>query len=1157
MIRSITLVILSIFFISADFLENEPGIRFRRLTINDGLSLSSVYCIFQDSKGFIWFGTEDGLNRYDGKNFRIFRPDARDTNSISYRWIEHIYEDGSGILWFGSRGGLTRFDPKYEKFIQYSFNGDDKYGLSNDTITSIIHDQHQKYLWIGTLKGLNRIDLNTRELVSVENFKDDRTILSSRINFIIPDEKNNMWIGTNNGLFLFDFDTKEFTQFSPDGITLNDKKIVSLIFDNDHLWIGSDKGLFNYSSGENRVTPYTVTENGKAGNPIIPVQNLFLDGNHNLWILSESGLYKLNRETKEILSVIDAVDVTHSLSVNTGKPILEDIEGFLWYGTFGSGLFRIDPSTGDIYRYINSPVDHTSLSENSINCIFEDRSGVIWFGTFGAGVSIYYPQSHRFELIRHDPLDQNSISSNFIWSVIEDKEGNVWIGTNNRGLNKYSPQTGEFLFYDHQTNDPTSMSHSSVREIFQDSEGTIWVGTDGGGLSYLNQETGKFTHFQNDTNDLNTLSNNSVRVIIEDRNGDLWVGTRGGLNKYDRNTQTFERFLHSDDDSTSLSSNFIYSSIYEDKEGFLWIGTYGGGLNKMDPSEGTFQSYLTDPKDPLTISDNVVFSIYEDTTGIFWIGTNDGLNRFDPDREEFTRFGKNEGLPNEVIYGILPDQNNNIWLSTNLGISRFNLSDYGTKNFDMNDGLQSNEFNGGAYHKGESGTLYFAGVYGLNIINPVKILPVKNTSQLVITKLEVLGREVNVLIPEKLTQTFTDNLVFPDEAGNFFSPYNISYAEEIVLQYRYRFFSLEFAALNNPLPENLNYAYRMDDIEDEWIYSGERSYVSYANMKPGTYYFSVKSENPDGVWSDSETRLKIIITPPFWKTWWFIALEIIAALAFFVYLYSLLLKSRTNKILKIQNKNIQIANQKLAESEKNLMNLNATKDKFFSIVSHDLKNPFSSLLSITELLVQNYNSSDEAEKISGIQKIQESMKQIYNLLENLLTWSRSQSGRIQFEPVQFNLSTVLQENYNLHKTPAEKKGVHLSATIPENILVFGDREMINTVVRNLVGNAVKFTGKDKRVEISMKEEDHTITVMVNDQGVGISEEDLNKLFQIDVKFKSRGTSGEKGTGLGLILCKEFVEKNGGKMIVRSTLHEGSEFGFTIPRSQVTPKADHK
>lgn len=1147
MIRSITLVILSIFFISADFLENEPGIRFSRLTINDGLSLSSVYCIFQDSKGFIWFGTEDGLNRYDGKNFRIFRPDARDKNSISYRWIEHIYEDGSGILWFGSRGGLTRFDPKHEKFGQYRFNGEDKFGLSNDTITSIIHDPHQKYLWVGTLKGLNRIDLNTTERVSVENFIGDQTILSSRINFIIPDEKKNMWIGTNNGLFVFEFETEEFIPFSPDGITLNDKKIFSLIFDRDHLWIGTDKGLFSYSSGENRVTPYPDCENGQARNPIIPVQNLFQDKNHNLWILSETGLYKLNKETKKYLSVIDAVDVTHSLSVNIGKPILEDLEGFLWYGTFGSGLFRIDPSSGDIYRYINSPADQTSLSENSINCIFEDRSGVIWFGTFGAGVSIYYPQSHRFDLIKHDPLDQNSISSNFIWSVIEDRDENVWIGTNNRGLNKYSPYTGEFSFYDHIPNDPSSLSNSSVREIFQDSEGTIWVGTDGGGLSYLNQETGKFTHFRNDPNDLNSLSNNSVRVIMEDRNGNLWVGTRGGLNKYDRNTQIFERFLHSDDDSTSLSSNFIYSSIYEDNDGFLWIGTYGGGLNRMDPVNGIFKSYLTDPNDLESIADNVVFSIYEDTTGTFWIGTNNGLNQFDPGLGKFKRFGTKEGLPNEVIYSILPDQNNNIWMSTNFGISRFSLTDYRVKNFNLNDGLQSNEFNGGAYHKGKSGKLYFAGVYGLNIVNPEKLVPLENQSSVVITKLEVMGHEVAVLLPTaNLDISVLANAVMMDNKGNFFTPHSIAYTEEIIMYYRHSFFSLEFAALNNSLPESMNFAYRMEGMEREWNYSGERNYVAYANMNPGTYYFAIKAENPDGLWS-SEKRIKIIIIPPFWKTWWFHVLEMIAALGFIIYIYSLLLKTRTNKILKIKNENIQLANRKLADSEKNLKNLNAEKDKFFSIVSHDLKNPFSSLLSITDLLVQNYDSSDEAEKISGIQKIQESMKQIYNLLENLLTWSRSQSGRIQFEPVQFNLSNVLQENYNLHRTPAERKGVHLSATIPENLLVFGDREMINTVVRNLVGNAVKFTEKDKRVEISIKEEDHSIIVIVNDQGIGISEENLNKLFRIDEKFKTRGTSGEKGTGLGLILCKDFVEKNGGKILVKSILGEGSEFGFTIPK----------
>ena len=1097
----------------------------------------------------MWFGTEDGLNRYDGKNFRIFRPDPRDANSLSYRWIEHIYEDDSGVLWFGSRGGLTRFDPQKEQFIQYRFSQNDLKGISNDTITTILQDQQGKYLWIGTLGGLNRIDLTTPEQISPVDYQGEMYGLSSRINLIVPDEFGNLWIGTNSGLYVYDLNSEEFKKISPVDGSLDNLKILSLVFDAPQLWVGTDIGLLDYSPDENSYSAHPLFDAENEQNYPSTIQNLLLDKDNNLWVLSMSGLFKMNNQTRQFSPVIESVDATHSLSIKTEKPFLQDVQGSIWYGTFSSGLYKINPQTGKIYHYVHSAADQTSLSENSINCIYEDRSGVLWFGTFGAGISIYYPQSHIFELIRHDPLDENSVSSNFIWSVLEDRDGSVWIGTNDRGLNRFNPSTGLFTFYDHQEGDPGSLSNSSVREIFQDSKGTIWVGTDGGGLSRFISSSGQFEHFQFDPNDTNSLSNNSVRVFTEDRFGNLWIGTRGGLNRFNPESRMFKRYLHSSDVPTSISNDFVYSCIYEDNDGYLWIGTYGGGLNKMDPINETFQSFLSNPNVPGSISDNVVFSVYQDPSGMFWIGTNDGLNRYDPEQDIFMRFGIDEGLPNEVIYGILPDQDNNLWMSTNLGISRFNISTYGIKNFDMNDGLQSNEFNGGAYHRGSEGTLYFAGVYGLNIINPDVLVPAENTSEVVISKLEVLGREVAVLPSSKQNLATANNRIIIDEVGNFYTPYEISYTEEVILQYRYRFFSIEFVALNNPLPVNMRYAYRLDDIEKDWNYSGERNYVSYANMKPGTYYFTVKAENPDGLWSVSESSLKIIITPPFWRTWWFIILEVIAALIVIVYIYSLLLKARTNKILKIQNEEIQIANRKLAESEKNLRNLNATKDKFFSIVSHDLKNPFGSLLSITDLLVQNFNTSEESEKISGIEKIQNSMKQLYSLLENLLTWSRSQSGRIQFEPFRFNLSNVLQVNVNLHRNFAEKKKIQLIYHFKEDVMAYGDREMINTVVRNLINNAIKFTEEGKQIELSVIEEAQVITVKVIDQGVGISEADIQKLFRIDVKFKSRGTSGEKGTGLGLILCREFVEKNGGKMIVKSELGKGSDFGFTIPKSQ--------
>ncbi|UCG27049.1 MAG: hypothetical protein JSV24_08730, partial [Bacteroidales bacterium] len=350
-------------------------------------------------------------------------------------------------------------------------------------------------------------------------------------------------------------------------------------------------------------------------------------------------------------------------------------------------------------------------------------------------------------------------------------------------------------------------------------------------------------------------------------------------------------------------------------------------------------------------------------------------------------------------------------------------------------------------------------------------------------------------------------------------------------------------------PEKNNYVFMMEDIERDWNFSGYRNYVSYANMKPGTYYFTVKSINPDNKWSSSEARLKITIIPPFWKTLWFLTLEILAALVLIVYIYTLLVKVRTNRILKIQNERIRLANIKLAESEKDLVELNATKDKFFSIISHDLKNPFSSLLAISDILLENFKISPEKENISGIRKIQESVKQIYNLLENLLTWSRVQTGRLEFEPVNFNLSNVIQENLNLHRLAAEKKGIILLSDIPDDLMVYGDREMINAVIRNLISNAVKYTGKGGKIRCEVKTKGSFYEVLVIDQGVGISEENLQRLFRIDMKLKTRGTSGEKGTGLGLILCKEFIEKNGGEMIVKSIRDKGSEFGFSIPRAR--------
>jgi len=1139
----IKLLLICFLFLSADIIETGTNIRFQRITINDGLSLSSVYCIFQDSKGFIWLGTEDGLNKYDGRNFKVFRPEPSGKNCLSYRWVEHILEDQYGILWFGSRGGLTCFNPKKGSFVQFTHNKSDKNTISNDTITKLFLDNHD-FLWVGTFNGLNRINLITKELERIELPRENG--FPKRINDVQPGQEGDIWIASDDGLFLFDNNKQLISKTHLESRNKVIRNIFSVISVQDELWIGTEDGLIRYSIHDKNILHFTLPAQFSSPDRDHSIEKVYLDSFANVWIVTSQGLMRFDRQNQKFIQIIRSLDTSHSLSVITVKPVYEDSNGFIWFGTFGSGLYRIESLSGNIIHYQHNPADQLSLSENAINCIYEDRTCRLWFGTFGAGISIYDPRSNRFGLVRHDPLDPNSLSSNFVWSIYESRNGDLWIGTNDKGLNVYSPRNNTFTFYDHNNSDPHSLSNSSVREIFEDSNGSIWIGTDGGGLDKFDRRNERFMHFRSVPGNPSTISNNSVRAIYEDKTGSLWIGTRDGLNKYNPEEQTFKRYHHSDDDPASISNNFIYSSIYQDEKGFLWFGTYGGGLNKMNIDNETFTCFLNDPDDPESISDNVAFSIYEDVDGTFWIGTNNGLDRFDPETGKFRRFGISEGLPNEVIYGILPDNQNNIWLSTNLGISRFSLSDFSTKNFNVNDGLQSNEFNGGAYHKGHSGKLYFGGVYGLNIIEPDKISPVENVSEVVITKLEILGREVSILPPSGIQQpVYPPNTVIEKE-GDLFLTENISFLKEIVLDYKYRFVSIEFSALNNPIPEKASYAYQMENLEDEWNFSGERNYVSYANMKSGIYNFRVKAMNPDGIWSDTVTELKITITPPFWESWWFIIIEIIIALILAIFIYVYLVKVRTNKLLRIQNEKINNANKKLAESERNLKEINATKDKFFSIISHDLKNPLTSLLSISESMLEVDIKQGEYEKSSGIRKIHDSIWQIHDLLENLLTWSRSQTGRLKFEPVNFNLSKLIEINLNLHRIPAEKKGIKLTCRSPEGIYAYGDRDMINMVIRNLLNNAVKFTLSDGTIDIDVKRNNSTLEVLIKDEGIGISKENLDKLFRIDVKFKTTGTAGEKGTGLGLILCKEFVEKNGGEMIVESELNKGSIFGFTIP-----------
>jgi ligand-binding sensor domain-containing protein len=1122
-------------------LPQSSGIRFSRITISQGLSLSSVYCIHQDAKGFMWFGTEDGLNKYDGRNFTIYRDNRADPNSITYKWTEIILEDRRGMLWFASRRGLSRFDPVREIFVQYFADVKNSASLFNDTITALADDGID--LWVGTAGGLNRIDSATGAVERIPI--PGNAGKEPKINALLPDPGGNLWIGCHSGLYYYEHETSVVSKVllpDEDGETLI---VNALALHGEELWAGTGRGLAKLTPASDGKASHVVFSTFGNGLPQQAIEGLLFDGNGKLWASTGEGLYKFNSHNGSLTLLIASRDVSNSLAINTSKSLYLDSHGYLWFGTHGSGLYRINTLNDQVNHYRNNPADVKSISENSINCIYEDRTGVIWIGTFGAGISILDPQANKFELLCHDPLNPESLSSNFIWSIFEGDDGTIWIGTNEKGLNAYSPVTGTYRLFDHRADDPQSLSASTVKEVFQDSKGNIWVGTDGGGLDLLNPATGHSSHFRHIPGDPSSLSGNSVRVIYEDDSGILWIGTREGLNRFDPVTKRFRRYVHSPENPASISHNFVYSAILKDSRGNLWVGTYGGGLNRMDLEKGTFTHYRNDPDDPASLSDDIVFSIYEDNRGMLWIGTNNGLNRMDPATGAFVRYGVGQGLRNEVIYGILPDNYNHIWMSTNYGISRMDLNDYSITNFDINDGLQSNEFNGNSFHRGKSGKHYWGGVYGLNIIDPGRIDPAKNESNVVITKLAILGKEVtarNSMFKGVKRSAFHD---IKSDGEALFMAENIAYTPEIVLNYKQRFISFEFNALNHPPSQKMSFSYRMENMEDDWNYSGDRNFVTYANMKPGTYVFRADAKNKDGFSSPGPAALIITIHPPFWDTWWFITLEIMALIALAVFFYRYLLKARTNKLLAAQNQEIFAANQRLEESQRQLRELNATKDKFFSIIAHDLKNPFTSLLSISELMSKNYNSLDEEDKINSLMSFHRSARRIYALLENLLTWSRSQTGRVEFNPTDFNISGLAMETIKIFVLHAEKKGVILELNAKEDLFAYGDPEMINTVFRNLLHNAIKYSRNGGTVELDIRLEEGLVRVAVKDQGVGIPEENLKGLFSLASQSVSQGTDGEKGTGLGLIISKEFVEKNGGRLLVKSEPGKGSTFSFHL------------
>jgi ligand-binding sensor domain-containing protein len=862
-------------------------LNFQHLSLQDGLSQNCIYSILQDSKGLIWLGTQDGLNKFDGYNFTVINQDLVEKNKLTDSHILCLYEDNNHMIWIGTwSGGLNLYDPVLQNFHHFKFDEGVKQTVQNNKITAIIGDNLSKdnVLWIGTDGGgFSKLWFKNENHFYFEHFKhnpkDKNSLASNNVTSLFQDKNGLLWIGTEGGgLNKFDPTTNEFQSFTNfnNNICVNN---ISCIYEyvDGSLWLGTN------GSGLVKFNP----QNEKC--------EIFKKENNNPNSLSDNKILCIS-----------------SFEENSGK--------YLLIGTEGAGLNEFNLVNNEFIHYKPNSDDENSISHNKVNFIFTENSENIWFGTDN-GIDIYDRNVFNFRKYKHIPGNKNSLSNEYVWCIYESRDGMLWIATDN-GLNRIDRKNRK---YKHWFNDPknaNSIGHNEMMSIYEDKNGFMWIGTWYGGLNKFDRKRNTFKRFLHNPNNPNSISDNKIRIIYEDpiSNGNiLWLGTKdGGLIKFDIRTESAINYLHNPEDNTSISDNSILS-IMRDSEKTLWIGTWGRGLNKFDEQKQQFITYKHDAKNPYSITHNSISMTYEDRAGNFWVGTHGGgLSKFDRKNERFTSYTTRDGLPNNVIYGILEDEEGFIWLSTNKGISRFDPKVTGKdafKNFDVTDGLQSNEFNNGAFFKSKSGELFFGGVNGFNSFFPKSIVNNKYLPPVVFTDFKIFNQSVNIH-PDSILKK------------------SITYANNIELDYDQSVFSIEFSALNYTHPEKNQYKYKLIGFDKEWTFTNaERRFVTYTNLEPGEYAFLVKASNNDGYWNEINASLKITILPPFWLTWWF-RFTVITIIA------GLILAGHTRRMNKVENLNIKLE----AEVSRRTNELESQKNELQIALSH--VNQLSGLLPI-------------------------------------------------------------------------------------------------------------------------------------------------------------------------------------------------------------------
>lgn len=874
---------------------------FKHTTTNNGLSNSYVTDIVQDSDGFMWFGTQDGLNKYDGNKFIIYRNDPQNPKSISHNFIRKLFIDHKGNLWVGSEGGgLSLFQKETNTFINYQNSLIDSNSISHNTVMGIVEDAKGN-LWVATSGGgLNYLDTKTGKFSHFRhNAADSQSISSNVIWDVLIDKKNNLWIATrDNGLDRM-VNPNSFVHYSvntldPGSISSN---ILTCLFEDlkGNIWIGTEAGGLNlYHPEKNNFSHYKTNEN-------IP-----------------GSIYN-----NDILS------------------IEQDIKENLWIGTENGGISILKKGQKTFITLKVEERNNHSINNNSIHSLQSDNKGNMWVGTYSGGINFLSAEPEKFIHYKNDGYNPNSLNNNNVLSIFLIDTITSLIGTDGGGLNIFNLSTGHFKHFVHTKNN-NSISSNYVLSVFQDRDKDIWIGSYKGGLSLFNKEKGTFYNFKVDETGVGSIDP-SIGKIIQDKEGYLWIANYGkGISRYDKKNKQFKHYVANSNISGSISHGVVFT-LLEDSKGNIWAGTEGGGLNLFDKTSQSFAIFKHVFRDEKSLSNDIVNAIFEDSKGNLWVGTNNGLNLFDIKTKSFTSFFEKDGLPNDAVLSIIEDDKSNLWISTNKGLSKYNLNTLKFKNYTLADGLQGNSFNRNAAFKDKAGRIFFGGLNGFNVFYPDSIFEDPDFPPTFITDFKLFNKSIVVGDKDSILKK------------------NLRYTQTITLDYAQSFFSFDFIALNYSQPERNQYAYKLEGFNDDWVYVGAGKSATYTNLNPGKYVFKVKASNNEGDWGTNEASIQVIITPPFWLTWWFKLLSILSACITVIVIFSIRTRNirKKNKWLseevkvrthEINDQKEEILAQKNDIEEKNLQ---------LSMVYKDIQDSLHYAKTIQEAMLQNIASAKQ------------------------------------------------------------------------------------------------------------------------------------------------------------------------------------------------------